>query len=170
VVNADVLRFLLLPAILVAAWLFSSRYPERARQAARLFGVILAISLIAIAATGYRRLITQDIAHGWFGHGSLIVAWLTAPFAIGVILQRRIFQRPIWAILQSLMILAVVGLNLMAGFTGYLGPSQSNVEETINRFYVLHTVVFPCLCLAFLGVWIAIFRPEGKSIETPEKA
>ena len=177
-VNADVLRFLLLPAILVAAWLISSHYPERARQAARLLGFILAIGLIAMAATGYERLENPDSTHRWFGHGSLIVAWLAAPFAIGVILQRRIRLRPILAILQSFMILAAVGLNLEGGFTGYLGPStQPNVEagnerlaeETINRFYVLHAVVLPCLYFAFLGIWIAIFRPERKLKETTEK-
>ena len=169
------MRLLLLPAIVVAAWLISSRNPERARQAARLSGVILAGVLVAIAATGFRRLASQDSTHEWFGHGSLIAVWLAAPFAIGVILERRIRQRPILAIFQSFMILAAVGLNLVGGFTGYLGPSsqtnveagnERHVEETIHRFYVLHTVVLPCLLLAFLGVWIVIFRPEEKSKET----
>jgi quinol-cytochrome oxidoreductase complex cytochrome b subunit len=179
VVNADVLRFLLLPAIVVAAWLISSRYPERARQAARLFGVILAVGFLATTATGLERLTNPDSTHRWFGHGSLIVAWLAAPFAIGVILQRRIRQRPISAIFQTFMILAAVGLNLLGGFTGYLGPStQPNVEtgdtrlveETINRFYVMHTVVLPCLYFAFVGIWISIFRPERELKETTEKS
>src|SRR5258706_11050811 len=169
------MRLLLLPAIVVAAWLISSRYPERARQAARLLGIMLAVGLIAIAATGLERWRNPGSTHRWFGHGSLIVAWLAASFAIGVILQRRIRQRPILVIFQSFIILVVVGLNLMGGFTGYLGPSsRSNIEdidprileESNNRFVVLHTVVFPCLYFAFLGIWIAIFRPERKSKET----
>src|SRR5687768_13536149 len=120
-VLADALRFLLLPAIVAAAWLISSRYPERARQAARLLGVILVASLVIIAVTGVQRQASPESNHKWFGHGSLIAAWLAAPFAVGVILQRRIRQRPLLAILQSFVILAVVGLHLMGGFTGYMG-------------------------------------------------
>lgn len=172
------MRLLLLQVIVVAAWLISSRYPERARQAARLLGVILTVGLIAVTATGLDRFNNPDSPHVWFGHGSHILVWLSAPFAIGVILERRIRQRPILAIFQSFMILATVGLNLMGGFTGFLGPSsRSNVEgidprvleESNNRFFVLHTVVFPCLFLIFLGIWVAIFRPDKKSKETNEK-
>ena len=173
----DALRFLLLPTIVVAAWLISSRYPERARQAARLLGLILTAVLVAIAVTGLQRQANPDSIHKWFGHGSLIAVWLAAPFAIGVILQRRIRRRPVLAVFQCFMVLASVGLNLVGGFTGYIGPSWQThveadnerlVEETTNRFYVLHGVVLPCLYLAFLAGWIAIFRPERKMKETSE--
>lgn len=172
------MRLLIPPAIVVAAWLISSRYPEGARKASRLLGVILAMVLVAIAATGVERLENPDSIHRWFGHGSMIAVWLAASFAIGVILQQRIRQRPILAICQSFMILAAVGLNLEGEVTGYMGPSSvwevaeidpRILEESTNRFYVLHTVVLPCLFLAFLGVWIAIFRPEIKSKENTEK-
>src|SRR5687767_7990551 len=97
-----------------------------------MLGVILVGVLIAIAGTGLDRLGNPDSTHPWFGHGSLIGVWLAAPFAIGVILQRRIRQRPILAIFQCTMILAAVGLNLMGNFTGYLGPSAMTDGEERN--------------------------------------
>jgi len=100
--------------------------------------------------------------HWWAGHLLVVAVWLFVPFAIGVVLQQLIHQRPVAAIIQCFGLLLFLGLALVASATGYLGPSHQPqlYEESRNRFVVLHCYVLPgTICAALIG-WFQFLGPR----------
>ena len=161
----ELVRLLLFPAIVLAAWLISRKRNASARKSARLMSVFLATILVCIAVTGWFRPVGEAATiHRWAGHALVLAAWLFVPFAVGVALQHHIHQRPIGAIAQVLALLLLLGLTLLASFTGYLGPSHADqlTQETRNRFHVLHLFVLPGLVAVLLAFWFWFFRPHNR--------
>jgi hypothetical protein len=163
---AEALRCLLFPIIVVAAMRLSASRPELCRKYARAVAVVLLAFSCVQVATGILRSGRNDAIgelHRWNGHIFLIAAWLFAPFAIGVLWQQKFRRRPGLAIAQSLLLMMVVAAVLLASFTGYLGPSYTNMlaEETRHRFRVLHFYVFPgAMAVLLLGWWWFLRRPQ----------
>ena len=163
----EAVRLLLFPAIVVAAWLLSRRHSELARKSARLIPGLLALILAFMAVTGWVR--SQDavaMVHRWVGHAFLIAAWLSVPFAIGVLLQQQLSRRPVFAIAVSLELLLLLGLVVAASITGYLGPSHQDEfsDERHNRFVVLHLCLLPGAGFLLLATWFWTFRPRRTTL------
>jgi cytochrome bd-type quinol oxidase subunit 2 len=161
----EAVRLLILPVIVVAAWLFSRRHSELARKSARLISLLFAFALAVMALTGWvQSQETIATIHRWAGHAFLIGAWLFVPFATGVLLQQQLRRRPVLAIAASASMVLLLGLVVAASITGYLGPSHQEhfSDETHNRFIVLHFCVLPGLISLLLIAWFWSLRPyEG---------
>jgi uncharacterized RDD family membrane protein YckC len=82
--------------------------------------------------------------------------WHLGPGLIVVPVERAVRTRRAVSLLVSAAGAAAWVLFLLAGFTGYLGPSHSGNTSlgTIFRFRLLHLVITPALVLV-LGVFIA---------------
>lgn len=169
---ADILRWLLLPAIIVAAWAVSKAHPERVRIVARGLPVVVAALLVLLAISGLVRHggVLAEI-HRWMAHVFFIVWWLGVPFGIGILLQQDFGKHPVAAIVQAIALLMGLAIVLVASMTGYLGPANlppvdpAVGEETYNRFLVLHLVVLPGLCAALTVQWWWYFRPVANAKE-----
>jgi hypothetical protein len=156
------IRWLTVPLLFAVGWLASRRRPEASRAVARLFAAIALLLLMSLAATGGAASSEASLyVHRWTAHGLVIFLWLTIPYALGVVLQRKLRSTPIRAILQSLLMLLCFGMGLVASFTGYLDPLRSPDvgEETANRFFVQHQVVLPTILGTLLLAWTYAFRP-----------
>jgi cytochrome bd-type quinol oxidase subunit 2 len=135
---------------------------ESARKAVRVLSVIVAAIFLAMALTGLAR--SQPTAysiHKWSGHALVIAVCSFVPFSAGVGLQRNIRRRPGFAIAQTIVLLSLLALVLLASFTGYLGPShvEDVSESTRNRFTILHLFALPSLIAILLTAWYWLFRP-----------
>lgn len=155
----------LFPAIIVGAWFWSRDSAVLARNVARSLSVFMAGVLACLIVTG--GLHADRLAgrvHLWSGHGLTIAVWLAAPFAMGVVLQQSIRQRPVAAIVQCLGLLLLLGLTVLEGASGYLGPTHAIDidEETYNRFIILHVYTFPGAIGAGLMCWFWLLR-RGKA-------
>ena len=149
----EVVRLLSFPAIIASAWLFSRKYAESARKLARLLAVLIAVMLVSLVITGSLRPSEPSATtHRWLGHGIVIAAWLSVPFAGAVVLEQHIRHRPVAAITQAFCLLIVLCTAFVASFTGYLGPHHANGldEATRDRFSVLHFGILTCILAIML--------------------
>ncbi|MEX0712558.1 MAG: hypothetical protein WD278_09425 [Pirellulales bacterium] len=158
-------KLLIFSALVPIGWLLSGRRPEPARKSARALAVLLAVLLLGLAVAGsLHQAAPAPILHRWGGHAFVILAWLSAPFALGVLLERSVRRRPFSAAFQALLLFAFLGLSILAGFTGYLGPShvQPADEETRIRFTVLHLFILPALIGTLAVAWLWLLRPGNQ--------
>ena len=65
---------------------------------------------------------------------------------------------------KKVALLGLLGIFLLAAFTGYLGPSHrvQQLEETHNRFVVLHCFVLPAISAHLLVVWFGLSLVRSK--------
>lgn len=168
----DIVRWLLIPAIIVAAWAVSKTYPQRMRSTVRCLPIVASTLLALLMISGLLReggLLAE--IHRWTGHVLFVVLWLSVPFGMGVVLQQDLRKRPAAAVAQALVLLLGLAIALAASVTAYLGPGNSTPadptigEETYNRFLVLHAVVLPGLCAALMVQWWWYFRPMAHATE-----
>ncbi|MEX0712402.1 MAG: hypothetical protein WD278_08630 [Pirellulales bacterium] len=159
-------KLLIFSALVPIGWLLPWRRPELARKSARILALMLAILLAPLAVAGWLHQAAPQAAllHRWGGHAFVILAWLSVPFSVGALLQRSVRRRPFSAALQALLLLAFLGLSILAGFTGYMGPThvQPADQETQMRFTVLHLFALPGLIGAAAAAWLWLFRPSSK--------
>jgi hypothetical protein len=159
-----VVRLLLFPAFAVAGWYFSRGNRDLARQGARTICGVVIVGLAACVLTGmHHGNATAGEIHRRLAHGLMILAWMGVPLSIGAWLERNFSERPFRAIGGTLVLLALLGLVLFASFTGYLGPSHTNMlsEETHNRWRVSHLFALPGLVFALAAAWWWMFRREA---------
>jgi cytochrome bd-type quinol oxidase subunit 2 len=168
------LPWFIVAATFVAGWYASKRHSKLSRKAARFMPVMAALILCVIAVTGWFPSAGNDLpTHRWAGHALVILAWLSVPFAMGVLLQQEFRKRPTAVFSQAITFVVVFCIVSLTAFTGYLGPSnlQNVGEETLNRFKVLHLYVLPAILLALLVQWWWYFRPnKGDQTETVDRA
>lgn len=160
---SDSIRLVLFPMMIAVGWI-ASRYE---RELARQLGQAIALATLAVQATVlgsgiFRSEATPDF-HRWSGQGMLILVWVGVPLAIGVVAQRGIRTRPVPTVMQIACLLLLLGFTFSANLTGYLGPSSGAMrseylEETKNRFVVLHQIFLPTIIVVLLISWWASLR------------
>ena len=142
----DSLRLLLIPTMIAVGWFVARQSNGIAHQSARFFPLALATLLVVVALAGVGRASDFGVtAHRWTSQVLVLATWLVVPFAAGISLQQNIRKRPVVTIAHVIVLFFLLGAILLTSLTGYLGPSHVNppVEETNNRFRVLHWVVLP---------------------------
>jgi len=157
------MQFFLFPALIVAAWFLSGKRSELVRKACRSLALVVLCLLFALAVTGLLRSGESEI-HKWLGHGLLIVVWLTVPIGIGSTLQRNLAPRRSSAVCHTVLLFGVLGVALLSSVTGYLGPLRNEgiSEESLNRFIVLHKIVFPAALATLSLAWLWCFRRNDR--------
>jgi hypothetical protein len=132
---------------------------------------------IALAAVLWASLIVSGLAHEaeigavshrWIGNLLLIAVWLLVPFSLGLLIQRG--ANIAVAIACAVIVL---GAFFLSTVTGYLGSLHSDIRsaETINRFNVLHRIVFPAISGVLLCFWIRALKPRilNRNPETTDR-
>ncbi|QDU94538.1 hypothetical protein [Lignipirellula cremea] len=158
----DLLRLLLIPLLLAMGWFLSAGLGAPLSRVVGMLPVVATSVFLATLISGITRTPSEGSSvHGLCGHLMLIVLWLLVPFSIGVAVQRNIFRRPGLAMLQSLVLLALLGLTLLTTFTGYLWPGLADAlqEERRHRWIVLHLFVLPVLLAVLIAAWYWLFLP-----------
>jgi len=157
-------------------WATSRAWPHAARIACRSQPLIAGAMLGVLFTSGLlpARISTLDV-HRWSGHGLLILQYLSVPFSLGVLLHRKLMQRPVIAVLQSLTLLLCLAVSFFAAFTGYLDvdpvPDQVIAQETHNRFVVLHMFLLPMILAATLTIWhFAFWSRPGHDVRVSATA
>jgi hypothetical protein len=159
---AGLMRLLLFPCLIVVGWLASRASRERMRRTSRLLlGMLFGVVLLSAISGGFHSGRNVGEFHKWSGHALVILAWLTVPFIVGVVLQQHLRQRPVRSIAQSVALLFFLLLTFLCSFTGYIGPSyddavpQLYLEETHRRFVVLHFALLPSMIAVLtVNVWL----------------
>ncbi len=133
---------------------------------------LIAALLGAEFISGIARILIRDPLvpgfHRWTGHLLVSLCWLV--MAASVVLSVRHFQqrRGTSILFLSVSLAALVLINL-ASFTGYLRPlAPGTLEETKNRFLVLHCVALPSILAVIVPVWILMIRRLRSSSPTRE--
>jgi cytochrome bd-type quinol oxidase subunit 2 len=154
------------PKIAVASNDDDRSWSTIARRAVRILSIISAAIFLVLVTTGLARR-SQPAAssvHKWSGHALVIAVWCFVPFSVAVGLQSNFRWRPGLAIAQTIVLLSLLCVVLLASFTGYLGPSYnaSVSEETRNRFTVLHQFALPTLVATLLTASYWLFGPHRR--------
>jgi hypothetical protein len=154
----DVVRWVLVPVIVLGGWWLARRRDRLALQATRALPVLLGMLLASIAVSGQLHAGARGADfHKSAAHGFVIAIWLCVPFTAGVTLQCFVPQRPLMAIASFSVLAIVMGVSLLAAMTGYLGPSSGESDtETNRRFIVLHTIVLPVAVGLLLCAWFVL--------------
>lgn len=157
--------FACIPIIVVAAAVaLTWGWPGAMRTVSRCLAVASSIALLGIMATGWLHrpgLIAQT--HRWLPHALIILDFNAIPLAIGV---TSVYPRghPLAAVARALGLLALLGIILLASFTGYLGPSNGGIDPmTFRRFQVLHYWVLPSVAIVLVIWWYRSSRPGRKT-------
>src|SRR5690242_2435058 len=92
----DFLYLLALPALGVAAWLLSARFPAGMRRLVCDTVAVTAVLWAVLVATGLMRQPgdRSALVHRWLGHFLVLVVWYAAPLSAGVVLQQGVRRRP----------------------------------------------------------------------------
>src|SRR5271166_5789950 len=146
--------FLSFPVIAVAACLLARMWPNRMRRASRGLALVNGLALLFIMATGwiYRAGPAAQV-HRWLPHGLLIADWSAIPLAIGETVARP-RGRLLTTAARAAGLLSLLGVVFLGSITGYLGPSQVQVDAmSLLRFQVLHYYVFPGMALGLILWW-----------------
>ena len=155
-------------ASIATAW-FCARFSP---WAARVFSLLMPLLGIAILAVlGLTGVLRRPVdAHLWIGHYYVIYFWLAVPIATGFLLQSKLRARPFVACLQCGVLWMGIGLSLLAGFTGYLGPTHNPqpLDETHRRFVLLHSIVLPGLLAGVQVLWLWFVWPVRTSHSEPQ--
>jgi hypothetical protein len=156
-------REALIPLLVFGGYQWAANCPTAARRAAQAAAAISATMLTSVVLSGVWRPSPEVVAyHHWGAHGLIILDWLLVFPAIGIA-ARLSFPRQPWQGARRILVLALVlGLTFLTALTGYLGPSHDEerlrVEETQNRFAVLHLSTLPSIVVALTFVWFWTFR------------
>jgi hypothetical protein len=157
----DWLGFAQLPAFVVAGWLCSAQNPEATRLVIRgLVGLTFGL-LIGLAGTGFAYDSSEYVAagHRVLGHVVVTVATVSVLSSVGVLAQRGLRRQPIRCIARISVAVFAFAACLVASFTGYLKPSDPQIEpENFLRFQVIHKVVLPVVSAASVAFWFLLFR------------
>lgn len=137
--------------ILLAGWFLAKRKPALATMIIRMVITAMALNLLLLVSTGILHATWGEL-HRWSGHALTIVMWLWVMFSIGVVWQRY-WPRFGAVIGRTGLLIVCIGLTLLAGISGYLGPTYTPEagQETHNRFIVQHYFVFPILLSLSIG-------------------
>gem|GEM_PF-6118476 len=103
--------------------------------------------------------------HRWTAHYYLIYLWLAVPIASAILLYQKVFDRPLAAFSQCVVLGSLIAIALLAGFTGYL-PAQINdlSSETYRRFVLLHGFILPGLLVFGQCLWLWFAWPCGQTL------
>lgn len=167
------LPWLWLPCVATVGWFVARRDAEFADRTCRQFAMITSgILAVAVLSGVAGTFAGADLVHRWTSPVLIVLLWQAAPFSAGVLLRREFFDRPVLASVKGGALLALFGVTWLASLTGYLGPSnhEAPMEETRNRFVVLHLWVLPALAAMLHGGWFWILRREATRATTNGEA
>jgi hypothetical protein len=147
--------------VAAAALLLSRRWPGAMSRASRCLAVASGDVLLGIMAAGWgHRPGPVAATHRWLPHALVILDFYAIPLAIGVALAYP-RGRPVAKAARVLGLLAVLGAILLASFTGYVGPSNEQINPmTLRRFQVLHYWVLPSVVIVLVIWWYRGLRPD----------
>lgn len=155
------ISFLIEPALGVASWLLSARFPGATRRFVCGAVVVAAVLWGALMATGLMLLggETSRSVHNWLAHILVLVVWYTVSLSAGVVLQQGLRLRPWRSLACVLGTLLTCGFCILSALTGHLAPADPERHpDTALRFKVLHLVVLPSMTGILLGLWLVSLR------------
>lgn len=148
-------------ATVTGAWLISRVHSEFGRRTAYHLAVLLVIVLAMLALTGlFRPTPSAAIPHRWSGQLMIILAWVSVPYATGVLLERNLRRRPFAAMLQMVCLALFLSTTLMAYVTGFLGPGRAGTVDEVTRgwFTAYHQTVLPATMVVLLMLWLHFLK------------
>ncbi len=158
----EAIKVAFVPVYVYIGYYLSQRAGEQARRALR--GLVAATALfwaLTIVSGVVRDSEFGAANHRWLAHSFVIAVWVLAPVSTGLIIQRR--TNPVAAIFAAVL---AVGVLFLSEWTGYLGPSHGDVRsaETINRFRMMHQIVFPAMTGVVMVTWLFVLRPKSAAV------
>lgn len=90
----------------------------------------------------------------------IILAWVSVPYAIGVVLERNLRRRPFNAVVQMVCLTLFLSTTLIAYVTGFLGPGSTGTLDEVSRswFTAYHQAVLPVMMVLFLMLWLQFLK------------
>jgi hypothetical protein len=152
----DLLKVLLLPVLAALGWWIQLKTDRLAGRLSRW------------AATGILSLWLLDALTGIFSgtlplhralsHGAVVAAWIAAPIAAGIFLQKALDTGDTPSGLGAIASALVIPTVLFTATTGFLGPTRAATTQHSFRFVFLHILLAPALVTALLIAWLFLAR------------
>jgi hypothetical protein len=155
-------RYAISLSVLLAGWLLAKYEQTAVAILMKIACAAFALTFGLLLITGFQHDAWGEV-HRWTGHGLKIGVWVFVMFALGMVWYRY-WPRVIAILGRTGLLIACIGLTLLAGMSGYLGPTNNPGadEETYNRCIVQHYFVFPLLLCLSVGLFSRWELRRGK--------